>query len=82
MRICAPPCFCYVFAMADQRALLALHRIEEALARIEASPSLQAPATGIDQEEHDRLRSAHEQLRQRVGAAIGQIDHLLQDRPH
>lgn len=63
--------------MADQRAFAAIRRIERALARIETAASRPAPAAA-DSEELDRLRAAHQALRQRVTGAIGQIDGLLQ----
>ena len=66
--------------MADERALAAIRRIERALARIEAAagrPSDAAP-DAADSEELERLREAHQLLRQRVTGAIGQIDQLLQ----
>jgi len=64
--------------MADQRALAAVRRIERALARVEAAAARSASAPDGDDQEMERLRSAHEQLRQRVNGAIGQIDALLE----
>lgn len=64
--------------MADQRALAAVRRIERALARVEAAAATPGPAPQSDDQEMERLRSAHEQLRQRVNGAIGQIDIMLQ----
>ena len=65
--------------MADQRALAAISRIEQALARIEAVASRPAaPAPGeSNAEELERLREAHQALRRRVTGAIGQIDQML-----
>jgi hypothetical protein len=66
--------------MADERALAAIRRIEQALARIEASATRPAPPPppSADPEELERLREAHQALRQRVSGAISQIDQLLQ----
>ena len=65
--------------MADDRALEAIRRIEQAFARIEvlATRPMPAPAGGPP-EEFERLREAHDVLRRRVTGAIGQIDQLLE----
>ena len=63
--------------MADQRALAALRRIELALARVEGVASSRQPAANGKDEEFERLRSAHDRLRNQVSGAIGQIDQLL-----
>jgi hypothetical protein len=65
-------------AMADARALEALRRIEQALARIEAAASQPRPDPAPPAEEYDRLKQAHDSLRRRVAGAIGHIDHLLE----
>jgi hypothetical protein len=68
-------------AMADQRALDAISRIERALARIEsAAHSAQSSARSgsAGAEELERLRGAHQALRTRVEGAIGRIDRLLE----
>ena len=65
-------------AMADPRALDAIHRIERALARIEAVGA-RPPAPAADPPEgYERLREAHDALRRRVAGAIGRIDHMLE----
>jgi len=64
--------------MADQRALAAVRRIERALARVEAVASGPSSASNGKDEEIERLRSAHDRLRDQVSGAIGQIDKLLQ----
>ena len=66
--------------MADQRALDAIERIEQALSRIEAAASRPAPVppSAEPSEDFARLREAHEALRQRVAGAIGQIDRLVE----
>ena len=61
--------------MADERALAAIRRIEQALVRIEAASSRPAPAA--DPEELRALRDVHQALRAKVEGAIGQIDRLL-----
>jgi hypothetical protein len=70
----------FVHAMADQRALDALARIERAFDRIEAAAARPAAAPPpVDQApEYRRLREAHETLRSRVTGAIGEIDRLLE----
>jgi hypothetical protein len=64
-------------AMADERAMTALRRIERAIARIEAAPAPQAPEP-TDTSEVERLREAHRSLRTQVEGAIAQIDRLLE----
>ena len=64
-------------AMADQRALDAIRRIEQALARIEAAASRPTPPAQ-PAEDYERLREAHDALRRRVAGAIGQIDNMLE----
>jgi len=63
--------------MADERALAAIRRIEQALARIEAASSRARPAAA-DPEELRQLRDVHQALRAKVEGAIGQIDRLLE----
>jgi len=64
-------------AMADERALAAIRRIEQALGRIEAISSKPKPPTA-DPEELRQLRDVHQALRNKVEGAIGQIDRLLE----
>jgi hypothetical protein len=64
--------------MADERALAAIRRIEQALARIEAVSARPRPASAADPEELRQLRDVHQALRGRVEGAIGQIDRLLE----
>lgn len=62
----------------DERAILAIGRIERALARIEAASARpSAPSQIADDGEMLRLREAHHALRGKVEGAIGQIDRLL-----
>lgn len=81
MAACRKRQSCYALAMADQRALDAIGRIERALARIEAASSRASASRkneGNGSEELERLRGAHDALRSRVAGAIGQIDQLLE----
>jgi len=64
--------------MKDERALLAIARIERALARIDGAAA-RLPAKH-DDTELETLRSAHSKLRGRVETAIAQIDDLLAAR--
>jgi hypothetical protein len=66
--------------MADQRALDAIRRVEQALARIESASSQSPPpaVASADLDEHRRLREAHDKLRRRVAGAIGEIDHMIE----
>lgn len=65
--------------MPDERAILALSRIERALARIEAAAG-RAPPAPAGNGELEQLREAHQALRGRVEGAISHIDQLLADR--
>ena len=62
--------------MADPRALDALRRIENALARIETAADRPMPAPGPSPE-LEQLREAHDRLRERVTGAVGQLDRLI-----
>ena len=70
-------------AMGQDRAGIAIARIERALARIEAAASRPAPTPpyqqGADSEAADELRRAHLALRSRVQSAISDLDGLLAD---
>jgi len=59
--------------MADQRALDAIARIERAIARIERG----AAASRSPDPAQERLRAAHESLREKVAGAIGRLDQLI-----
>ena len=65
--------------MSDDRALGAIARIEQALARIEAAAS-SAPEPQAKGEELKRLREIHQALRGKVEGAISEIDRLLAAR--
>jgi hypothetical protein len=65
-------------SMADERALAAIRRIEQALARIEAASARPRPSPAGDPEDLRQLRDVHQALRARVEGAIGQIDQLLE----
>ena len=64
-------------AVSDERALAAIQRIEQALARIEAASS-RSRAPSPDSEDLRQLRDVHQSLRSKVESAIGQIDRLLE----
>jgi hypothetical protein len=64
--------------MPDERALAAIRRIEQALARIEAVSSRPKPAPAADSDDLRQLREVHHALRSKVEGAIGQIDRLLE----
>ena len=61
--------------MNDERAALALDRIDRALARIEAAAS-NPPDDGAARELRS-LQERHEALRTKVEGAVSQIDELL-----
>jgi hypothetical protein len=69
--------------MGQDRAGIAIARIERALARIEAAAARPAPAptnatsSATDDHEVSELRRAHQALRSRVEGAIAQIDGLI-----
>ena len=63
--------------MADERALAAIRRIEQALARIEAASARPRPSAAADSDDLRQLRDVHQALRAKVEGAIGQIDQLL-----
>ena len=69
--------------MTDERAMIAIERIDQALGRLEAAPaagSASGDDTGGDfagAEELARLREAHRGLRSQIEGAIAQIDRLL-----
>ena len=64
--------------MADERALAAIHRIEQALIRIEAAATRPKAASAADSDDLRQLRDVHQALRIKVEGAIGQIDRLLE----
>lgn len=63
-------------AMADQRTLEAIDRIERALARIETAAARPQPAMQDDGALRE-LRQTHQALRGKVEGAISQLDRLL-----
>ena len=64
--------------MPDERAILALSRIERALARIETAAGRPGPAAGNGgDEELQELRQRHQALRGKIEGAISQIDRML-----
>jgi hypothetical protein len=65
--------------MGQERAGIAIARIERALARIESAAArpIAESAPTADDHEVSELRRAHQALRARVEGAIAQIDGLL-----
>ncbi len=66
--------------MADELAMRAIERIEQALARIEAAAQ-RAPERAEPDGELIELRQTHQALRSKVEGAITQIDRLLAAEP-
>ena len=66
--------------MPDERAILAISRIERALARIEAALARRPASSDGGDEELEQLRLQHQALRDRVQGAVSQIDQLLASR--
>jgi hypothetical protein len=65
--------------MPDERAIVAISRIERALARIEAAAG-RAPGRSANDDELQLLRERHQSLREKVEGAVSQIDRLLANR--
>lgn len=64
--------------MTDRRLILALGRLERALARVEAGIADAPPAFGHDENEAlFRLAERHRTLREATESAIERIDRLL-----
>jgi hypothetical protein len=63
--------------MGQDRVVIAIARIERALARIEAAAGRPSPASMDGDSGASELRAAHLALRGRVEGAIAQIDGLL-----
>ena len=63
--------------MSDDRAMQAIGRIEQALARIEAAARKAPEQAPRDESELRQLREVHQSLRGKVEGAISQIDRLL-----
>jgi hypothetical protein len=66
--------------MADELAMRAIERIEQALARIEAAAG-RSPERIEPDGELIELRQTHQALRGKVEGAIAQIDRLLAAEP-
>jgi hypothetical protein len=62
--------------MSSERAVLAMERIERAIARLETAAS-SSRRGGSGDGELQELRQAHQALRGQVEGAIAQIDRLL-----
>ena len=64
--------------MGDQRTQAAIGRIEAALDRIEAAARRRAASAGSGgSAETERLRTAHDRLREEVGSVIAELDQLI-----
>lgn len=71
--------------MTDERAMIAIERIDQALGRLEEAARAATNGAGAEgngaggagAEELARLRAAHRGLRSQVEGAIAQIDMLL-----
>jgi len=66
--------------MPDERAIVAISRIERAFARIEAVAGRGPTPISANDDELQALRQRHEALRDRVQGAVSQIDQLLAAR--
>ena len=64
--------------MADIRAMEAIDRLEQALARVEAAAARPAEPEMRDDSELIQLRQVHQSLRSKVEGAISQIDRMLE----
>jgi hypothetical protein len=75
----APSALAYGEAMASERAMDAIGRIERALGRLDAVAARPAPPPPPPQDDGEllRLREAHQSLRGQVESVIGQIDGLI-----
>lgn len=65
-------------AMPDERLVIAIGRIERALARIESLPDAPPPPpTGIAEAEYAALEARLERLREGAAAALAGLDRLI-----
>lgn len=68
----------FLLRMTDRRLILALGRLERALARVEADISTSPrPMTADESEALFRLAERHRSLREATESAIARIDRLL-----
>lgn len=65
--------------MTNERLILAIGRLERALARIETGLATRTEKLSGTQRQFDRLSERHQTLRKEAQSAIEQIDHLLDD---
>ena len=63
--------------MADIRAMEAIDRLEQALARVEAAAVKRPEPQARNDNELIELRQVHQTLRSKVEGAISQIDRML-----
>ena len=64
--------------MADIRAMEAIDRLDQALARVEAAAARRPAPETRDDSELIELRQVHQTLRSKVEGAISQIDRMLE----
>ncbi|MBY8823135.1 hypothetical protein [Sphingomonas colocasiae] len=67
--------------MSEDRLILAIGRMERALARVEAAAATPVPpaveANGVDENVHRSLQERHDRLKTRVEAAITALDGII-----
>lgn len=64
-------------AMPDERLVIAIGRIERALARIESLPAAPEPAPAIADAHYAALEERHLRLRDSAAAALAGLDRLI-----
>ena len=65
-------------AMPDERLVIAIGRLERALARIESMPDAPLPApAGIADADYAALEARHQRLREGAAAALAGLDRLI-----
>lgn len=63
--------------MPDERLVLAIGRLERAIARIEALPPPPAPGSIVSRAQHEELEARHRRLRDSAASALQGIDRLI-----
>ena len=67
--------------MSDERLVLAIGRLERALARIEALPSPPPASESVSRAAHVALEARHRRLRDSTATALQGIDRLIGGAP-